>query len=221
MANILTEITCWYSGHQHMDGVDWEYTHFSEGYSAEKNPPIKHPEQKSHFSSGLWRAERAYLIKEGNDLPFIAYPMISNLDGTLCKSCCKGYYELRVDGDTVYCANCNSGGSRQLRANANIPFDAKLKRNRLACMKCSDIIESRSGHDFKHCSCGEMFIDGGLNYMRCGGHSFANIIDLCEYYDAEPQQCSRPQPHDGPCNGWPCDPTMKQLQRLSDDSTTT
>jgi len=31
----------------------------------------------------------------------------------------------------------------------------------IQCPKCKDIIYSRAGHDFKYCTCGEVFVDGG------------------------------------------------------------
>ena len=41
-------------------------------------------------------------------------------------------------------------------------------RNRIRCKKCGDIIESTSVHDFKQCSCGAVYVDGGHNYLRRG-----------------------------------------------------
>ena len=45
----------------------------------------------------------------------------------------------------------------------------KIIKNSAKCMKCGDIIESRHRHDFKYCKCGTIFIDGGYDYLRCGG----------------------------------------------------
>jgi hypothetical protein len=55
----------------------------------------------------------------------------------------------------------------------------KLKRNAAKCLKCGDIVESFTVHDFKMCSCESMFVDGGLDYMRRGGDPSA-IEDLSE-----------------------------------------
>lgn len=44
----------------------------------------------------------------------------------------------------------------------------KIKRNRLQCLDCGDIIESFDRHDFKWCSCKMCFIDGGTEYVRYG-----------------------------------------------------
>ena len=65
----------------------------------------------------------------------------------------------------------------------------KVLVNRAQCKLCDDVIESTSGHDFKYCNCGEIFVDGGLSYLRRGARSFDNFIDLSEVveeaYDAE------------------------------------
>ena len=40
---------------------------------------------------------------------------------------------------------------------------------KIKCLKCNDIIESLSVHDFKYCKCGACSIDGGNEYTRIGG----------------------------------------------------
>jgi len=40
---------------------------------------------------------------------------------------------------------------------------------KIKCLKCKDIIESLSMHDFKYCKCGACSIDGGNEYTRIGG----------------------------------------------------
>ena len=56
---------------------------------------------------------------------------------------------------------------------------AVITRNAVKCLKCGDVIESTHVHDFKTCSCGAVFVDGGLEYLRRGG-DFDNIEDLSE-----------------------------------------
>lgn len=56
----------------------------------------------------------------------------------------------------------------------------KVLRNRCQCAKCLDIIESKYGHDFVWCKCGEIFTDGGLEYIRRGGKDLNSIIDMSE-----------------------------------------
>ena len=59
----------------------------------------------------------------------------------------------------------------------------KLKRNAAQCKKCNDIVESKFRHDFRQCKCGNIFVDGGLDYRRCGwdGNYEEALLDLCEY----------------------------------------
>ncbi len=47
---------------------------------------------------------------------------------------------------------------------------------KMRCLKCKDIIESMYRHDFKWCSCKSVFIDGGDDYLRCGGSPDDYII---------------------------------------------
>lgn len=57
-----------------------------------------------------------------------------------------------------------------------------IKHNKLACRLCGDIIESTHRHDFKYCKCGEIGIDGGREYIRCGANNINNVINMVEYY---------------------------------------
>ena len=41
-----------------------------------------------------------------------------------------------------------------------------MKRSRLKCFGCGTVIESRHRHDFVTCTCGDVSIDGGLDYQR-------------------------------------------------------
>lgn len=41
-------------------------------------------------------------------------------------------------------------------------------RNICRCKICGDVIESKTGHDFKWCQCGACFTDGGPGYTRRG-----------------------------------------------------
>lgn len=47
----------------------------------------------------------------------------------------------------------------------------KILVNKIKCKKCGDVIESKSRHDFKSCSCGAVAVDGGHDYIRRGGKS--------------------------------------------------
>jgi len=40
------------------------------------------------------------------------------------------------------------------------------KVNAIECPNCKDIIYSRAQHDFHYCSCGEIAVDGGFEYLK-------------------------------------------------------
>ena len=50
--------------------------------------------------------------------------------------------------------------------------------NRAQCRLCNQIIESYHRHDFKWCGCGEIYVDGGKDYLRRGARDLNNIIEL-------------------------------------------
>ncbi len=60
-----------------------------------------------------------------------------------------------------------------------------IKVNKAKCLVCGDIVESKHRHDFVKCSCGSMFVDGGLDYLRRGAKDFNNVEELSEYDNTE------------------------------------
>ncbi|MEG1142968.1 MAG: hypothetical protein RR228_04080 [Bacilli bacterium] len=56
----------------------------------------------------------------------------------------------------------------------------KIIINKAKCKKCNDIIESKTVHDFKWCSCGNIAVDGGQEYIKRFGN-LDDIIELSEY----------------------------------------
>lgn len=43
-----------------------------------------------------------------------------------------------------------------------------MKVNAYKCPCCKDIVYSRALHDFRRCTCCNMFVDGGFDYTRLG-----------------------------------------------------
>lgn len=43
---------------------------------------------------------------------------------------------------------------------------AQIKSNKAQCLKCMQIIESVHRHDFTSCTCGNIAVDGGKEYIR-------------------------------------------------------
>lgn len=42
----------------------------------------------------------------------------------------------------------------------------KIIENKAKCLKCGDIIESIDRHDYVQCSCGNISVDGGKDYLK-------------------------------------------------------
>lgn len=55
--------------------------------------------------------------------------------------------------------------------------------NKAQCKLCGDVIESKHGHDFKWCKCGEIAVDGGKRYLKRAAKNLDNIIELSETYE--------------------------------------
>lgn len=59
--------------------------------------------------------------------------------------------------------------------------EKKMTRNRMQCTLCKDIIESKFRHDFVTCKCGNLGVDGGLDYFKFSFKFYGKWKDLCEY----------------------------------------
>jgi hypothetical protein len=51
-------------------------------------------------------------------------------------------------------------------------------RNRAKCKLCGDILESFHRHDLILCECGEISIDGGLDYSNCAAKDWNNFLRI-------------------------------------------
>lgn len=56
----------------------------------------------------------------------------------------------------------------------------KIKINKIRCKKCGDVIESKSVHDYKWCSCLSVAVDGGKDYLKRSGNR-GDFEELSEY----------------------------------------
>lgn len=56
--------------------------------------------------------------------------------------------------------------------------------NKIRCKKCGDVIESRSVHEFRCCSCGAIAVDGGKEYLRRIGNP-EDMEELSEWKEDE------------------------------------
>lgn len=60
----------------------------------------------------------------------------------------------------------------------------KILVNKIRCRKCNDVIQSRYTHEYKRCKCGEVAVDGGLEYLRRIG-AREDWEELSEYEEEE------------------------------------
>lgn len=51
----------------------------------------------------------------------------------------------------------------------------RLKENKVRCNYCREVIESKSPHDMKVCTCGQTAVDGGLDYARTLGDNWTDL----------------------------------------------
>ena len=54
----------------------------------------------------------------------------------------------------------------------------KIIKNQVKCLKCGDIIESKNRHDFVTCSCGNVSVDGGKDYLHRTFHNKDDYEEL-------------------------------------------
>lgn len=64
---------------------------------------------------------------------------------------------------------------------SGLPPQKRLVRNSALCHACGDEIESKHRHDFVSCTCGNIFVDGGLDYIRRGFMPGAPFEDTSAY----------------------------------------
>ncbi len=62
--------------------------------------------------------------------------------------------------------------------------DRYIVSNQIRCNNCGDEIYSTHVHDFRRCTCGAVFVDGGQDYFRRGGQ-LAAVQDMSITIDKE------------------------------------
>lgn len=56
-----------------------------------------------------------------------------------------------------------------------------ITQNAAVCHLCGEFIESKHGHDFKWCSCQNVAVDGGKNYIRRAFNDKCTFTEMNEY----------------------------------------
>ena len=68
----------------------------------------------------------------------------------------------------------------------------KIIRNAAQCKLCGDVIESKHVHDYVTCECGNISVDGGLEYLRRGFKNPDAVKELSKYEGDEKEEESFP-----------------------------
>jgi ribosomal protein S27E len=84
-------------------------------------------------------------------------------------------WKCSVCGETIP-ANLNNG-SEVLKD----ILPKRITRNMVKCLKCGDTIESKYRHDFQTCSCDNVSVDGGTDYLRRCFVDYDKIQELSTY----------------------------------------
>jgi len=59
-------------------------------------------------------------------------------------------------------------------------------RNRVKCLVCGEVLESKYRHDFQMCSCeNQTFTDGGTDYFRRGGMDMMKVLSIPDNWTDE------------------------------------
>lgn len=60
----------------------------------------------------------------------------------------------------------------------------KILRNSAKCLECNEEIVSAHRHDFRRCSCGNICVDGGKDYIRrafrSGNYEDTSVIETVD-----------------------------------------
>lgn len=66
----------------------------------------------------------------------------------------------------------------------------KTNSPKATCLLCGDVIQSLYRHDFKRCSCENIFIDGGEDYFRFGHNSDQYTIEYSQQEEEDDKDSS-------------------------------
>lgn len=96
--------------------------------------------------------------------------------------------------------------NRDLNATVGLLGDMSNRylSNRAKCLICGEIIESTHRHDFKWCSCRNVAVDGGLDYLKRCFNKMDSWVDMSEISKTAEGQSE---------NGWESGNKKKRIER--------
>jgi hypothetical protein len=116
--------------------------------------------------------------------------------------CVRGEYQPSA---VYYCPNPNrrkkhrkfvlltsSGGQMYIRGMSPREMNKFRYQDAVHCLSCDDVVYSINRHDFRHCSCGNVSIDGGKDYTKISFKSKAKykmvVLDLLTDLISDPKK---------------------------------
>jgi hypothetical protein len=57
----------------------------------------------------------------------------------------------------------------------------RISTNKAKCLACGETLESRHRHDYVTCSCGNLSVDGGKDYLKRNFRDYSMIEELSEF----------------------------------------
>lgn len=61
----------------------------------------------------------------------------------------------------------------------------KIISNKIKCKNCGNIIESKTLNDYQKCLCGQVAVDGGLDYLKRTFKNDNDYEELSEIFDTD------------------------------------
>lgn len=58
-------------------------------------------------------------------------------------------------------------------------------KNKAKCLSCGDVIESTHRHDYVRCSCGNLAVDGGHDYLKRNCRDITQYEEVLEIYNGK------------------------------------
>jgi len=56
-------------------------------------------------------------------------------------------------------------------------LDYRILRNSAKCLECNEEVVSQHRHDYVKCSCGNITVDGGKDYLKRSCRDMSKILD--------------------------------------------
>lgn len=90
-------------------------------------------------------------------------------------------------------------------------------KNRAKCKLCQSIIESFHRNDYVSCECGEIAVDGGLDYFKVVARDYANFLRIDDEGNEIICKVIEPEDKDPKETEFDSNPTKEDLLKILDE----